>query len=522
MATSTLLTSGGAASGTSANTASISPAGSSVVLVWIYSTGAGSPPTLGVTGTGLSFSSILSLGSNPKIEAFYAVVPANFNGSVQLTLSSSVASVMLWEVVQVTSVTTSATPIVTSVRSSGTGTTGSVTFPASYTRPLNSVLMAVGHANTNASTPEAGWNEIDDFTSQSLRMSVISAPGSSSDLTPSTSWTGSVSWIALGVEILDGVLVSESMTIAEGAAGEVVAAASPSESLTIAEVVAAVVAATTAPSESLTIAESVSVMVPYSASPSESLTIAEAVAASLGSASTVDETMTIVESVLVEGGWEVHYDFDAQNSPGGGSNAGYIASATSSSYESFAAKQDPTLLQGLEDAWQDVPDPMRDAWEAPQSLGDAPPLEELEVEAPEPLAGAPRRAIKFAQKKRGLAALGDLLPNPASGALGSGASTVAGYAAAKAGKMIAEKIEPRSPTMKKHGKVIAGAVATGVALLTATKVKSLRDKRGEIALGGLLAVLELASEAYGQKDEVEIPNEHQNGIALVGTGEEEE
>ena len=190
--------------------------------------------------------------------------------------------------------------------------------------------------------------------------------------------------------------------------------------------------------------------------------------------------------------------------------------------ESFAAEQQ--AAQPLADAITPPdpgPDPTQDeldaVWqgvETEDALGDDQPVQ------PRP-ASNKARYVEKQKKKRGLAALGDLLPPPTSGASGSGGASVAGYATAKAGKMLMEKVEPTSDWGKKHGKVVAAAAATGAALLLSTKVGFLKKNRGEIALGGILAVLELASEAYGAKktEEPDIPD---NTTPLLLVGDEEE
>lgn len=525
----TTKTSGSQAAAGSHATASFTPTTGKLLIAVCYYSGYSGTPTLSCSGLSLTWNEITNIRSSVagvgRIYAFAALVSGSPTGAVTFTLSSSTAGA-LWFVVEVDGFSSTSTILQSPTNFADSGaTTGSVNM-AAFASNQNMAAMFLAHSNQNAVTQESGWAIPIDFANgaNNRRLTMINRATSDNDTTPSGTWTTSSGYVAIAIEINGNVAVevSESMTIAESTTAAAVDVAGVSESLAIVETVAVVVDATAVPVESMTIVESLNASIPFVAALSESLTIAESVAASSGSSTAPDETMTIVEELLVEGGAEYHYPFDGQGA-GGGSNAGYIAAATSSSYEGYAETRDPTLLDGLQDAWEDVPDPITEAWsENQQATGDAPPLEELEVEAPEALGGTPRKAVKFMQKKRGLAALGDLLPNPTSGALGSGASTVAGYAAAKAGKMLMEKIDPQTPGLKKHGKVAAAAVATGVALLTATKVTSLRDKRGEIALGGLLAVLELASEAYGQK-EVEVPVEHQTGLALVsGPGEDEE
>lgn len=523
--TQTLLEASGGSTTTSRDTASVAPTGGSIIIFNIYNTTGGSTPTVTPTGLGLAWNLITSTatGGN-KFSSYWAYAGSSAPTPGVLNIATNITAISLWEIWQIEGADVSNPIRQSTVATASAGTSATaVAFGGAYLTD-SIVMFTAGHQNANACTPEAGWTEVSDITSQTRRIACIAAPGSSADLTPSMSWTGSVNYSGVAIEILNGaVAVSESLTISEATSGIVVASAAISESLSITEAVADLAVALAPVNESLTITESLLAFQPFVEDVSESLTISEAAAAGVGSDATASESMSITEEILVEGGVEYFYPYDNQGA-GGGSNAGYIASAASSSYDAFSAAQDPTPLQGIEDAWQDVPGLVEDAWERPESLGDAPPLEEI-AEAPVGL-GDSRKAIKFLKKKRGLAALGDLLPNPTSSAMGSGASTVAGYAAAKAGKLLVDKIDSDKPWMKKHGAVAAAAVATGAALLVSSKVNMLRDRRGEIALGGLLAVLELASQAYGaggpqpSGDAIEIQNEHQTGIALVTDDEE--
>ncbi|HEY9338760.1 MAG TPA: hypothetical protein VIQ79_30210, partial [Kribbella sp.] len=199
----TLLTSGTSTTdGSSFTTASITPAASSLLLVFVTNavTGGADATLSGLSATWTRPVN-QAASSSTKLSVHWAQLGAS-PGSGALSISTSVATgSIVWHVVQVTGHNTAAPVVQTPAATGASSTAASLTYAAAG-NAANRLLYACGVAGSATQTPRTNWAELADLT--------VATPSCSletqwrSDATETTgSSTLSVAnlWATAGVEI---------------------------------------------------------------------------------------------------------------------------------------------------------------------------------------------------------------------------------------------------------------------------------------------------------------------------------
>jgi hypothetical protein len=187
----------GAGNGASINTASVSPAANSLLVLWVTHAVSGgttaTPSGLGLTWT---LASRLTLAASTKLECWTAPCGAVPPGAITIALGA-VASVC-WDVDQVMG---AASLVATNTKTAtGSGTASAVTYNTPAVSDL--LLYGCGAGVFGTQTPNAGWTELADVAqagpSCSLETQVSPAsPGTAGASTLSV--TGN--WGAIGIEL---------------------------------------------------------------------------------------------------------------------------------------------------------------------------------------------------------------------------------------------------------------------------------------------------------------------------------
>jgi len=216
----TLLTSNGITTdGTSAATASVSPAANSFLWIWCATRHATTAPAITLT-TALSGMTIVSPGggnTHDQVDGISRVMSGYMtagaspgSGTITLTTVGAVtATGFHWHVIQITDFDI-ATPVrnVVSAATGLTGTTGTVTFGAvgSANNILSDFFL---HRANEAVTPRASWTEIGDHPFATPNSSSEAQHRLALETTGTATWASNVRWQGLGVEFVQsgGVVI---------------------------------------------------------------------------------------------------------------------------------------------------------------------------------------------------------------------------------------------------------------------------------------------------------------------------
>jgi len=170
MVTATNLTTGSASSGTSANTASISPSGNKLIIVTVanYKSGTANTPT--VSGDGLTFVQIQTTSGQSgtwKITMFRAMVASPSSGALTIDFGgNNQAAGIHWTVDQFDNVKTTGANGADAVVQSAIGTGGGSSTGLTVTLGAFANLLNATYGAVNAQatiSPGSGFSEISEI-----------------------------------------------------------------------------------------------------------------------------------------------------------------------------------------------------------------------------------------------------------------------------------------------------------------------------------------------------------------------
>lgn len=199
-ATAVHLTSGGAQnpSGTSFNTASISPTANRLVVACVHSHQSGDPAIPTLAGAGLTWVQAGTVGGNAdanhRITLFRAVATNPSAGALTFTFGASQDEV-LWSVVEFTELDTVVQTVATA--SGGVGTGASVTLGAfsSLANATFGFLLRQGVADI---TPGTGFSEVNEYQNFNTTQTQFRVDN---DTSVDWSWSGNDNWLAAAMEL---------------------------------------------------------------------------------------------------------------------------------------------------------------------------------------------------------------------------------------------------------------------------------------------------------------------------------
>lgn len=209
----TTLTDSGSESDTNAySTASVSPTGNALILACVATRGvggvAGDTPT-SVTGNGLTWEEVDShITNSVRVSIFRAMGASPSSGAVTFNFSGNQGNAT-WAIVQVTGVTTGgsngADAVVQPTTNGGTATSGTVTlstFLHANNRPFAFFAIEAAEGLLPSNFTELS----DNNTGAPVHASAAEWHDTTADTTADYSWTSSVPWAAIALELNETVL----------------------------------------------------------------------------------------------------------------------------------------------------------------------------------------------------------------------------------------------------------------------------------------------------------------------------
>lgn len=192
-------------------TSAFTPAAHSLMVAVIRSTGKADTPTDVVTTNVTNRYTFAEVYNNGSGSAYFGIWVADSgatppNDTIRAALTASNASGCHISVIEVTGADMTGTALqaivdTATITGSSPDTTATITYNAA-SNAANRPLAAYAVASNVAVAPRANWDELDDgnFISPSDAVEVQSR-SDAFETTGTATWTGSLSWTALGIEI---------------------------------------------------------------------------------------------------------------------------------------------------------------------------------------------------------------------------------------------------------------------------------------------------------------------------------
>lgn len=210
VAASNLTTNGSSTDATSYNTASVSPAGDALLLLWVSTIAAATPNAPTVSGNGLTWvqEETITFGSR-RITLFRAMGASPSTGALTIDFAGQTQTGAVWSLIQYTGIDTGGTngsaAVVQSVADANTGTVSNFTVTlAAFASANNATAGGFGIPLNQAGLPDpgSGFTETGQRNQGSPNLATLTEFKSTNDTSVDADWTGfNVPVGAIAVEI---------------------------------------------------------------------------------------------------------------------------------------------------------------------------------------------------------------------------------------------------------------------------------------------------------------------------------
>lgn len=186
-----------------ADTETTTPAANSALLCFIYNTASPGGAVSSVTAYGATWAELATVSSsNGRLSVWWAYAGGSPSSSTATVAFAANQTGCAFDIIEITGADTSDFTV-QQPTNSGTGTSGSVTLSAFGDATNNGCVAGFGILANEAMTEDATatWTERSDagYNSPTTRLAVATRTGE--DTTASYSWTSSVAWAGIAVEI---------------------------------------------------------------------------------------------------------------------------------------------------------------------------------------------------------------------------------------------------------------------------------------------------------------------------------